>query len=107
MRFITAPWLGLIEGDAWLDNARHANAMAERLWQRIAAVEGVRQMAPVEANGVFVELPVVVQQRLRDKGWRFYTFVGATGCRLLCSWDTSPATVDRFAADLVAAHANA
>jgi len=107
MRFITAPWLGLIEGDAWLDNARHANAMAERLWQRIAAVEGVRQMAPVEANGVFVELPVGVQQRLRDKGWRFYTFVGATGCRLLCSWDTSPATVDRFAADLVAAHANA
>jgi threonine aldolase len=107
MRFITAPWLALLEGEVWLNNARHANAMAERLWQRIARVQGVKQLAPVEANGVFVELPIAVQQRLRERGWRFYTFIGETGCRLLCSWDTSPETVDRFAADLVAAQANA
>jgi threonine aldolase len=103
MRFVTAPWLALIDDGVWLNNARHANAMAERLWQRIAGVNGVRQIAPVQANGVFVELPVRLQQRLRDMGWRFYTFLGDTGCRLLCSWDTTPDAVDRFAADIAGA----
>lgn len=103
MRFVTAPWLGLLEGEVWLRNARHANAMAQRLWEKIGGAEGVEKIAPVEANGVFVALSGALQQRLRDRGWHFYTFLGETGCRLLCSWDTTPETVDRFAADLAAA----
>jgi threonine aldolase len=103
MRFVTAPWLGLLDGEVWLRNARHANAMAQRLWQKIGGVEGVEKIAPVEANGVFVALSGALQQRLRDRGWHFYAFLGETGCRLLCSWDTTPETVDRFAADLAAA----
>jgi len=102
MRLVTAPWVGLLEGDAWLTNARHANAMARRLAERIAKVEGVRLMAPVESNGVFIELGRDVQDRLRRKGWRFYAW-GPTGCRLMCAWDTAPETVDRFAADVAAA----
>ena len=54
------------------------------------------------ATNVFVELAPAVQARLREKGWRFYTFLGETGCRLMCAWDTTPETVDRFAADLAA-----
>jgi len=57
----------------------------------------------VQANGVFVELPRAVQVKLCEKGWRFYTFLGETGCRLMCAWDTTPDAVDRFAADLAAA----
>jgi threonine aldolase len=103
MRLVTAPWTALIESGAWLRNARHANAMAARLWQRLAGLDGVRLMAPVESNAVFAELPVAVQVRLREKGWRFYTFLGDTGCRLMCAWDTAPATVDRFAEDVATA----
>src|SRR5436190_683563 len=102
MRLVTAPWLALLEGDVWLSNARHANAMARRLSERITNLPGVRLLAPVQANGVFVELPAAVQARLREKGWRFYTFLGETGCRLMCAWDTTPDTVDRFAADIAA-----
>lgn len=102
MRLVTAPWVGLLEGDVWLANARHANAMAQRLAAHITKVEGVRLMAPVESNGVFVEIGTAVQDRLRRKGWRFYAW-GPTGCRLMCAWDTAPETVDRFAADLAAA----
>jgi len=80
--------------------------MAQRLWERIRGVEGVRQLAPVQSNGVFVELPVAVQASMREKGWRFYTFLGEIGCRLMCAWDTTPANVDRFAADLAAATAS-
>jgi threonine aldolase len=99
MRLVAAPWLGLLENDTWLKNARHANAMARRLWQLISSASGVRLMAPVESNGVFVEIGAGVQERLRQKGWRFYPW--GKGCRLMCAWDTEPATVDRFAADLL------
>lgn len=102
MRLVTAPWLALLEGGVWLRNARHANAMAQRLYERIAGLDGVRPIAPVQSNGVFVELPPAAQARLRERGRRFYTFLGETGCRLMCAWDTTPDTVDRFASDLIA-----
>jgi threonine aldolase len=101
MRLVAAPWVGLLESGAWLRNARHANAMARRLWERIAQVRGVKLMAPVESNGVFIELDAAIQERLRERGWRFYAW-GETGCRLMCAWDTQAETVDRFAQDLAA-----
>ena len=100
MRFVAAPWLGLLDGDIWLKNARHANAMAQRLYEKIRGQKGIRIMFPVEANAVFAEIPPKAQAAMRAKGWRFYTFIGAGGCRLMCAWDTAPETVDRFAADL-------
>ncbi len=100
MRFVSAPWLGLLDGDVWLKNARHANAMAARLHDKIRGLNGVRIMFPVQVNAVFAEIPAKAQAALRAKGWRFYTFIGAGGCRLMCAWDTAPETVDRFAADL-------
>ena len=100
MRLVTAPWLALLQDGLWLSNAGHANAMAQRLAARLAGLPGVRLMLPVEANAVFAEIPPPVQQRLRAKGWHFYTFLGDTGCRLMCAWDTTPDTIDRFAADL-------
>jgi threonine aldolase len=109
MRLVTAPWAALLQSGAWLRNATHANAMARRLAAHIEEMpDNGRQMRPrllhpVEANGVFVDMSPALQARLRAKGWRFYTFSGETGCRLMCAWDTSPETVDRFAADLAAA----
>jgi threonine aldolase len=107
MRLVAAPWCAMLEGDVWLRNARHANAMACRLAERLAGIAGVSLMYPVEANAVFADLPVAAQAALRAKGWRFYTFLGETGCRLMCAWDTTPEAVDAFAADLAAAAGNA
>ncbi len=103
MRLIAAPWFALIDEGAWLANARHANAMARRLGERLAGVDGVRLMLPVQTNAVFVEMALAVQARLRKRGWRFYNFLGETGCRLICAWDMEPATVDRFATDVAEA----
>jgi threonine aldolase len=100
MRLATAPWLGLLDGDVWLRNARHANAMAQRLWLGISKVDGVRLLAPVESNGVFATLPAGAYDRLSQKGWRFYPW--ESGYRLMCAWDTQPETVDRFVADVAA-----
>lgn len=100
MRFLSAPWLGILEGDAWLQHARHANAMARRLANGIDGVPGATLMFPTEANGVFLSLSAAMQEGLRARGWRFYTFIGAGGARFMCAWDTSPARVDALLADL-------
>ncbi|WP_106477772.1 threonine aldolase family protein [Phytohalomonas tamaricis] len=99
MRFIAAPWLGLLESGAWRTNALHANAMAKRLVEGVARL-GVNTMFPAEANAVFLELPVRAQQRLRDKGWTFYTFIGEGGVRFVCSWNTTVELIDSLVDDI-------
>jgi threonine aldolase len=100
MRYLAAPWLGALAGGAWLRHAAHANAMAQRLARAVAGIPGTRLLTPVEANGVFVDLPLPMIAALRARGHRFYEFVGATGVRLMMSWDTTPEIVDALAADM-------
>ncbi len=100
MRFLSAPWLGVLEGEAWLNHARHANAMAQRLAGGLASIPAAQLLFPVEANGVFAILPTAVQDGLRARGWRFYTFIGAGGARFMCAWDTTPESVDALISDL-------
>ena len=100
MRYIAAPWAAALGGGAWLAHAAHANAMARRLAATFETIPGARLIAPVQANGVFVHLPESLIAGLRALGWRFYVFVGETGCRFMCAWDTAEADVDALAADL-------
>ncbi|MDP5238333.1 low specificity L-threonine aldolase [Uliginosibacterium sp. 31-16] len=99
MRFLAAPWLGMLEEGAWLRHAAHANAMAQRLSQGLADLPGLRLVAPTEANGVFVDVPDAVAAELRRRGWRFYNFIGGAA-RFMCSWDIEAETVDALLDDL-------
>lgn len=100
MRFMAAPWVGMLKDGAWLRHAAHANRMAERLHQRLVEIPGVKILFPRQANSVFAELPLAVIDGLRARGWMFYTFIGAGGCRLMCAWDTTEADIDQFVADV-------
>lgn len=44
-------------------------------------------------------IPEEIRDRLRAKGWRFYTFIGG-GARLMCSWDTTEADVEAIVQDI-------
>jgi threonine aldolase len=99
MRFLAAPWVGMLEGGAWLRNARNANAMAERLHALLREVPGVKVLHPREVNSVFVEMPPRLAEGMRARGWRFYDFIGGA-FRLMCSWDTAEEDVADFADDL-------
>ncbi|MBW4056940.1 MAG: low specificity L-threonine aldolase [Proteobacteria bacterium] len=89
MRFISAPWIGLLESGAWLKNARRANHYAAVLEQHLAGIERVHIMYPRQANSVFVEMPEAVATALRSAGWNFYSFIGSGGARFMCSWQTT------------------
>src|SRR5207249_9387982 len=87
MRFLSAPWVGMLEGGAWLRNASRANALARRLRDHLDEIPEVKVLYPTQANAVFADLPPYVIDALRKQGWKFYTFIGEGGCRLMCAWD--------------------
>jgi threonine aldolase len=106
MRFLAAPWLGLLKDGTWRKNASHANACAALLEEKIRQIPEASILLPREANAVFVQLPQKTIQRLYEKGWRFYTFIGDGGVRLMTSWDTTEAGIDAFLSDLRASLAS-
>ncbi len=99
MRFLAAPWVGLLESGAWRRNAAHANAAARRLAAGLRRVPGVRLAEPVEANEVFVHLPPAVRRRLARRGWGFHAFPGVGADRLVCSWATTEAEIQALLGD--------
>jgi len=93
MRFLSAPWVGMLESGAWLKNAQHANDCAQRFAAQIEGIEGVKLAQPVEANAVFVQAKPEVLARLSGLGWRFYTFIGGAA-RFMFAWDSDPERID-------------
>lgn len=101
MRFLSAPWVGMLQDGAWLRHAGHANAMARRLAAALRPIAGIQISYPVESNAVFAKIPQRVVEGAHQRGWRFYTHVGGwEESRLMCSWDTTAEDVDAFARDL-------
>lgn len=104
---IAAQFLAMLEGDHWLELARHANAMAAALSQGLVAA-GHRLGYDTEANEVFAVLPKAVIARLREAGARLYewpTFGVAVDrrpgpdadlVRLVTSFATKAEEVERF-----------
>lgn len=97
MRFLSAQLLALLDGDLWLRNARHANAMARRLHERVRTVPAVKITRKPQANAVFVVIPEAMARRLRER-YSFHTWNERTGeVRWMCAFDTTEADVDAFA----------
>jgi threonine aldolase len=99
MRFLAAPWLGVLDGDVWLRHARHANAMAKRLSDGLSNVAGIEAAFVTQANGVFLNIDDPIQQGLRSKGWQYYSFLAGCNARFMCAWDTRSETVDALIRD--------
>ena len=98
MRFMSAQFIALLEGDLWLRSASHANAMAARLRAGVESVPGVELTQKTESNGVFAILPAGVADRLRQS-FRFYDWnEAAREVRWMCSFDTTEDDVDAFIA---------
>ncbi len=96
MRFLAAPWLGLLTGDAWLCNAQHANQATRVLASRLQKEAGIDSVFPVEANAVFVSMDERLASGLHARGWRFYKFIEPDVYRLMCSWSTTEEEISSF-----------
>ncbi|MFC4909945.1 threonine aldolase family protein [Actinomadura gamaensis] len=98
MRFLSAQFVALLDGDLWERNARHANAMARLLADRVRDVPEVEIVRPVEGNAVFARLPEKAAERLRKRF--FFHGDPSDEVRWMCAFDTSESDVDAFVAAL-------
>lgn len=100
MRLLSAQLDAYYDGGLWLANAGHANTMARRLVAGLTTLKGVSLLYPVEANEIFVALPVRVHDALVAGGARYHPWPsdrpGERAFRLVTAFDTDPADVDRF-----------
>ncbi|HYI31972.1 MAG TPA: low specificity L-threonine aldolase [Glaciibacter sp.] len=104
MRFISAQFIALLEGDLWLRNAAHANRMAAKLRGALedaitsGVVTGLSFSQATDANAIFAVLPAAAAERVRER-FRFYDWNPATGeVRWMCGFDTTEEDIDAFVA---------
>ena len=103
LRFVSAQWLAYFDNGLWLDNARHANAMASILAEGLRNIGGASLLQSVDANEVFVALPEGCVAALERQGFGFYRWplsAAPTGVaiRLVTSYAMPRAQVDDFLA---------
>ena len=108
--FIAAQFDAYFRDDHWLSMARHANAMASRLAAAIEKSGSARLGVEPAANEVFAVLSTETDTRLRAAGAVYHPWPaeslpalsrprqGEVLVRLVTSWQTASAEVDRFAA---------
>ncbi len=99
MRFASAQLLAYVENGLWLDMARASNRIAARIAAGLAAIPEARLLAPVEANELFLELPVAAMDALEADGFQFYRR-SARLARFVCRFDATEAEADALVAAL-------
>ncbi len=102
MRFLSAQLEAYLADGLWLRNARHANALARRLGEGLAALPDVILSHPVEANEIFAWLPEAMIAGLEAAGFGLYRWgpPEAAGCevRLVTAFNSRPEDVEALIA---------
>jgi threonine aldolase len=106
MRFISCQLNALFEDGAKvaIENAKHANEMAARLFDGISEIAAAHPEVSMpnraEANAVFPILPPHITEQLQQH-YRFYVWNQASGqVRLMCAFDTTESDVHGLLAKL-------
>jgi threonine aldolase len=100
MRFLAAPWLGLLNDDVWLQNARRANSAAKRMADRLQDETKIDVVFPVEASALFLQMKEELVRDLRARGWQFYKFIEPDIYRVMCSWSVTNEEIADFVSDV-------
>ncbi len=109
-RFLGAQMAAYLDDGLWLKLARRANESAERLAKGLLHIPGVRLAWPRQANEIFPIAPHSLVTALQAEGAVFYEWTsravapelavreGEAFLRLICSFETSDAEIDRLLA---------
>lgn len=104
MRFVSAQLNAQLEGDLWREIAAHSNSIARGLGDAIAWTDGAELTQEIQANLVFFSLEIDPARRLAEAMAPLSPLLFEAGeagvIRLVASWDSEPADVDRFVGQL-------
>lgn len=98
MRFLSCQFGVYLNQDFWLINARHSNAMAQKLYTGLKAIPGIAFTQQVQTNALFLTMPQPLIEALQRE-WFFYFWNEETGeLRLVTSFDTTEEDVNALLA---------
>jgi threonine aldolase len=100
MRYISAQFSAFLHNDLWLQNAQHANQMAQLLAKELKRIPGLKVTQKVEANMVYAVIPNHCITAMQKK-YYFHRFNERTcEVRLMCSFTTAREDIFKFADNL-------
>jgi threonine aldolase len=103
MRYMSAQMEALLTNDLWRRNAEHANRMARLLEQGVKRIPRAKIVYPVEANGVFAQIPRAAIERIQQRYFFYVWSEEESVVRWMCSFDTTEEDVEEFAEFIAAA----
>jgi threonine aldolase len=98
MRYLSCQFTDYLTDGLWLQNARHANDLAQRLYERLAALPDVRFTQKAESNQLFLTMPRPVIDELLESYSFYFWNEAANEIRLVTSFDTTEEDVEAFIA---------
>src|SRR5260370_40866195 len=96
MRYMAVQMEAVLRDDLWRRNADDANRMARLLEHEVKRISRVRIVYPVEANGVFAQIPREAIKKIKE---RYYFYVWSeeeSVVRWMCTLDTTVEEVRAF-----------
>ncbi len=98
MHFIWAQFVALLTDNLWLNNAKHANAMASLLAQELAKIPKIKISKPVQSNAVFAIIDPQVISLLQKKYFFYVWDQSRSEVRFMTSWNTKAEEINEFIA---------
>jgi threonine aldolase len=102
MRYMSVQMEALLTDDLWRRNAEHANRMARLLEQEVKKIPRVKIVCPVEANGVFAQIPREAIKKIQERYFFYVWSEEESVVRWMCSFDTTEEDVREFTKFVVA-----
>jgi threonine aldolase len=96
MRFISAQFDALFTDDLWKKNAEQSNRMAALLREELPKIPQIKIMQPVEANGVFAQIPRHAISKIQERYFFYVWNEEQSLVRWMCSFDTTEKDVREF-----------
>lgn len=96
MRFVGAQFIAYFKDDLWRKTATHANKMAKLLESEILKIPQIKITRPVEANGVFAEIPQEIIEPLQQRFFFYIWDETKSEVRWMTSFDTEEKEIFEF-----------
>jgi threonine aldolase len=97
MRYMSAQMAAFLTTDLWRRNAEQANRMARLLEKEVKNIPRVKIVYPVEANGVFAQIPRNAIQKIQERHFFYVWIEEQSVVRWMCAFDTTEDDVREFA----------
>ena len=105
MRFLSAQIDAYLQDELWLRNARHANAMAQRLANGLRQINCIELSGDTQSNIIFCRLPKTMTTALLSEGYVFLHDRWEAGvARFVTSFSTTAAEVDQLLVSMTRIH---